>query len=62
VSTEEATVSHVAGVIERLHRDEGASAVEYAVLAALIAGVIAGIVSVLGLATQSMFGSAVGAF
>jgi pilus assembly protein Flp/PilA len=42
--------------------DEGATAVEYALLAALIAAVIAGAVSTLGGAVISMLQSAVDAF
>ncbi len=39
------------------HRDQGATAVEYAILAAFIAAVIVGTVTALGLATIDLFSS-----
>jgi Flp pilus assembly pilin Flp len=39
----------------RRRNDDGATAVEYALLAALIAGVVAGVIVVLGQATIDLF-------
>ena len=42
-------------IAARVRGDEGATAVEYAILAALIAAVIVGVVTAVGLATNDLF-------
>ncbi|MGN6681213.1 MAG: Flp family type IVb pilin [Streptosporangiaceae bacterium] len=45
-----------------LLRDDGATAVEYGLIAALIAAVIAGVVAALGVSVNQMFTNLLGAF
>jgi pilus assembly protein Flp/PilA len=42
-------------VLELIDDEQGATAVEYAILASLIAAVVAGTVQVLGVRTQALF-------
>jgi len=45
-----------------LLRDDGATAVEYGLIAALIAAVIAGVVAAIGVSVRQMFTNLLGAF
>jgi len=49
-------------IAEALHPDQGGTAVEYGLIAALIAAVIAGIVAAIGVKLNLMFASLLNAF
>jgi len=49
-------------IAEALRRDQGGTAVEYGLIAALIAAVIAGVVAALGVKVNQMFANLLNAF
>jgi pilus assembly protein Flp/PilA len=49
-------------ITEALRRDDGGTAVEYGLIAALIAAVIAGVVAALGVSVNQMFANLLNAF
>jgi pilus assembly protein Flp/PilA len=49
-------------ITEALRRDQGGTAIEYGLIAALIAAVIAGVVAAIGLNVNQMFTNLLNAF
>lgn len=49
-------------ITEALHRDQGGTAIEYGLIAALIAAVIAGVVTAIGVKVNLMFTNLLNAF